>query len=160
MALRRLLPPQLRKPLPPQGNTTLLAWPTPPAYRKQAITFSFNSTYPYTTYFKSVGLAGKKHGALDIVMPIGQVITAPIDMLITRATNYDDGGYGFNIIGVSGQYEILMAHNSRIYVSKGQRVKRGQRVSLSGNTGISTSPHLHFEVRRNGVKVDPIPLLP
>lgn len=137
-----------------------MAWPTPPAYRLKAITQFFNTVYPHTPYFESVGLAGKPHGALDIVLPVGQPITAPIDMIIKLASTYDWGGYGNLIIGVSGQYEIYLAHNSVVKVKAGQKVSRGQLIAYSGNTGISTAPHTHFEVRRNGVKTDPIPLLP
>lgn len=57
-----------------------------------------------------------------------------------------DHGYGFH---------TLYGHNTRNLVKKGDRVTRGQTVALVGSTGKSTAPHLHFEVRKNGVPVDP-----
>jgi murein DD-endopeptidase MepM/ murein hydrolase activator NlpD len=57
-----------------------------------------------------------------------------------------DHGYG---------YQTLYGHNSKVFVKVGQRVKRGDRISAIGNTGRSTGPHLHYEVRLNGVPVNP-----
>jgi murein DD-endopeptidase MepM/ murein hydrolase activator NlpD len=53
-------------------------------------------------------------------------------------------------------YETLYAHLSKFNVRKGQKVKRGEVIGYVGNTGKSTSPHLHYEVRRNGKPVNPI----
>jgi murein DD-endopeptidase MepM/ murein hydrolase activator NlpD len=56
-------------------------------------------------------------------------------------------------------YETLYAHASKILVEKGARVARGQVIALSGNTGRSTAPHLHFEVWRAGKVLDPMQLI-
>jgi murein DD-endopeptidase MepM/ murein hydrolase activator NlpD len=66
-------------------------------------------------------------------------------------------GYGYVvIINHSYGYETLYAHNSRILVSSGQAVKKGQIISFSGNSGSSTGPHLHYEVHINGHAVNPV----
>jgi len=56
-------------------------------------------------------------------------------------------------------YETLYAHASRVLVTRGQSVAAGSAIALSGNTGRSTAPHLHFEVRRAGAAVDPMQLI-
>ena len=66
------------------------------------------------------------------------------------------GGYGYVVyIKHPGGVETRYAHNSKVLVSAGQTVKQGQKIALSGNTGVSTGPHLHFELRLNGTAVDP-----
>ena len=56
----------------------------------------------------------------------------------------------------SDSMETRYAHMSELYVKQGENVERGQTLGLSGNTGDSTGPHLHFEVIRNGVKINPL----
>ena len=53
-------------------------------------------------------------------------------------------------------YETLYAHNSKILVRAGTKVKRGQTIALVGSTGKSTGPHCHYEVMKNGIKIDPV----
>lgn len=70
------------------------------------------------------------------------------------------GGYGYVVIINHGYgYKTLYAHNSKLLVTKGQKVKKGQKISISGNTGVSTGPHLHYEVRINNVPVNPVMFL-
>lgn len=70
------------------------------------------------------------------------------------------GGYGNTvIIDHGGGTATLYAHQSAIRVREGQTVKRGEIVGAAGSTGYATGPHLHFEVRRNGIPVDPLPYL-
>ena len=69
--------------------------------------------------------------------------------------------YGYYVvIRHSDGYETLYAHLSRFDVTSGQRVERGQVLGISGNTGLSTGPHLHFELRRNGNVLNPLLFLP
>ena len=70
------------------------------------------------------------------------------------------GGYGNLVVVDHGNgLSTAYAHASSILVSVGQSVSQGQTVSLVGSTGHATGPHLHFEVRVNGVAVDPLPYL-
>jgi murein DD-endopeptidase MepM/ murein hydrolase activator NlpD len=67
-----------------------------------------------------------------------------------------DKGYGQKIIINHGYgYKTIYAHLSKSLVRQGQRIKRGEIIALSGNTGISTGPHLHYEVEKDNVKVNP-----
>jgi murein DD-endopeptidase MepM/ murein hydrolase activator NlpD len=66
------------------------------------------------------------------------------------------GAYGKTVvIQHHGGYKTLYAHNSRIYVRRGQKVKRGAVISKSGNTGYSFGPHVHFEISRYGRHLNP-----
>lgn len=70
------------------------------------------------------------------------------------------GGYGYVIIVNHGYgYKTLYAHNSKLLVNKGQKVTKGQKICISGNSGVSTGPHLHYEVRINNVPVNPVMFL-
>lgn len=70
------------------------------------------------------------------------------------------GGYGNAVIIDHGQgISTLYGHNSQLLVVVGQRINRGDIIALVGSTGLSTGPHIHFEVRENGISVDPAPYL-
>jgi murein DD-endopeptidase MepM/ murein hydrolase activator NlpD len=66
-------------------------------------------------------------------------------------------GYG-KVVVIDHGYGIrtLFAHNAKLYVTNGQKVKRGEKISEVGSTGKSTGPHLHYEIRKNGVPVNPV----
>jgi murein DD-endopeptidase MepM/ murein hydrolase activator NlpD len=69
--------------------------------------------------------------------------------------------YGYHVIVQhEGGFSSLYAHLSEIMVSEGQQVSQGQRLGLSGDTGFSTSEHLHFEIRRYEERLNPLDLLP
>lgn len=105
------------------------------------------------------------HGGLDIANSQGTPIYAAADGDVIAGTNYDSEG---NIIGYGHYVKILhnnrfmtvYGHFSAFSVSDGAYVKRGQQIGLMGSTGWSTGPHLHFEVREYGNKVDPEQYLP
>ena len=96
----------------------------------------------------------ERHEGLDISTRLGTPIIAPADGVVTFAGNKP--GYGL-MLSIDHGYGIttVYGHNSRIFVAQGARVKRGMPISAVGSTGRSTGPHLHYEVRVNGVPVNP-----
>jgi murein DD-endopeptidase MepM/ murein hydrolase activator NlpD len=101
------------------------------------------------------GRWGRLHGALDIAVPTGTAVRAS-DSGTVRIAGWV-GGYGnYVCVQHSSSMSTCYAHNDRLLVSVGQSVRKGQPVAASGNTGNSTGPHLHFEVRINGIQVDPM----
>jgi murein DD-endopeptidase MepM/ murein hydrolase activator NlpD len=97
---------------------------------------------------------GRLHAGIDIPLPVGTPIRAAASgkVIISGPT----GGYGNYICISHGTLSTCYGHNSQLNVSVGQSVKQGQVIALSGNTGNSTGPHLHFETRINGSPVDPM----
>ena len=88
-------------------------------------------------------------------MPAGKDVVAAGNGKVVTAGNL--GGYGKTvIIDHGGGIMTLYAHNSKLLVSAGSNGVKGQ-IALVGSTGMSTGPHVHFEVRKNGQYVDPIP---
>ena len=98
----------------------------------------------------------KFHQGIDFTAPSGTPIYATGDGTVIRAQRLRTG-YGQNVIIDHGYgYRSLYAHMSKISVRKGQKVKRGQIIGKVGSTGKSTAPHLHYEVIKNGRKLNPI----
>ncbi len=95
------------------------------------------------------------HNGVDFRMPIGTPVYAPSDGIVTYAGFMRGGGYTV-IVKHMGAYSTVYMHLSRINVSKGQNVHLGQMIAKSGNTGASTGPHLHYEIRINDRPVDPL----
>lgn len=100
------------------------------------------------------------HNGVDFGVPLDTRITAAADGLVTAA-EWDLTGYG-NHIRIQGADALyIYAHLSKYAVTRDQRVKAGDTIGWSGNTGWSTGPHLHFEMRRGSsilTCVDPLPL--
>ena len=99
------------------------------------------------------------HSGIDIAIPSGTPVQAA-DSGVVLISGWN-GGYGLFVAidhgkGISTAY----AHNSRLLVKEGDEVTKGQTIALSGSTGWSTGPHLHFEVRENGTPVNPLKYLP
>ena len=100
-----------------------------------------------------------RHQGIDLAAPVGTPIYATADGTVTEA-GYNSGGYGNLIKLEHGRgIETRYAHLSRITVSPGQRVARGQVIGHMGSTGRSTGSHLHYEVRIDGRAVNPIPFM-
>lgn len=98
----------------------------------------------------------RMHTGLDFAAPRGTPVFATGDGIIIEAkTTY--GGYGNEIVISHGYgYQTLYAHLSGFNVRSGQKVKRGDKIGYVGSTGKSTAPHLHYEVIKNGYKVNPV----
>jgi len=96
----------------------------------------------------------RPHEGIDVSAPMGAEIEAPAAGIVTKVDWVE--GYG-NMLTVDHGYGLVTryAHCSKILVVRGQRVKRGQRIALVGSTGLSTGPHLHYEVWVNGKPVNP-----
>lgn len=98
----------------------------------------------------------RMHTGVDFTAPTGTPIYATGNGVVRRAQR-DNTGYGLMVEVDHGYgYVTLYAHMSKINVRPGQAVKRGEVLGLVGNTGVSTAPHLHYEVLRNGRKVNPV----
>jgi murein DD-endopeptidase MepM/ murein hydrolase activator NlpD len=97
----------------------------------------------------------RPHEGIDVTAPMGSPIEAPAGGVVTDAGW--ESGYG-NTVTIDHGYGITtkFAHASKLLVKAGQRVQRGQRIALVGNTGLATGPHLHYEVHVNGRPVDPL----
>ncbi len=98
----------------------------------------------------------KLHAGLDFTANSGTPIYATANGTIETA-GYHEGGYGNHVVINHGYgYETLYGHMSKIKVRVGQKIKRGEVIGYVGNSGKSTGPHCHYEVHKNGNKIDPI----
>lgn len=98
---------------------------------------------------QEAGLRSSPHRGVDFGVPSGTPVVAPDDGVVERCF-FDSGGGGMVIFLMHPQHGMRTAylHLSSFNVHDGQQVRAGQQIALSGNTGHSTGPHLHFEVRR------------
>jgi murein DD-endopeptidase MepM/ murein hydrolase activator NlpD len=98
------------------------------------------------------------HNGLDFGAEYGSIIKAADNGVVIAAEW--TGGYGNAVIIDHGNgLTTLYGHTSQMYVTAGQTVQKGQPIAAVGSTGLSTGPHLHFEVRRQGEPIDPSPFL-
>ncbi|AJQ25523.1 M23 family metallopeptidase [Pelosinus fermentans] len=102
-----------------------------------------------------MGGGSELHPGMDIANSMGAPVVVAADGVVVQSGAA--GGYG-NMVQIDHGNGIstIYGHNSRIIVSVGQSVRKGQVISYVGSTGKSTGPHLHYEVRVNGNAVDPI----
>ncbi|MEE4315401.1 M23 family metallopeptidase [Erythrobacter dokdonensis] len=100
----------------------------------------------------------RKHSGIDLAAPTGTPVYATADGLVGRADWYSS--YGLYIsIDHGASMETRYAHLSRLAVAAGDNVKKGDLIGYVGSTGRSTGPHLHYEVRIDGLAVNPIPYM-
>ncbi len=121
-----------------------MQWPVPAGGR-------ISSPYGYRTY-PAAGL----HTGIDIAIGMGNTIAAAEAGTVIKVVNGTTGYGKYLMINHGNGTVTLYAHSSKIVVSVGQQVARGQKIAEIGSTGFSTGPHLHFEVRIDGKAVNPI----
>lgn len=113
-------------------------------------------TSPFGNRLHPVLKKYKLHTGIDIGAAMGTDILAANSGKVIKAA-YNAGGYGYYVmIDHGGGIVTLYAHSSKLLVSAGDIVVRGQTIAKVGSTGMSTGPHLHFEVRINGQYVNPL----
>lgn len=94
------------------------------------------------------------HPGIDIATSVGSMVRAAGGATVHQVG--EDPEYGlFVLLDHAGEYQTMYGHLSRILVTAGESVATGEVIGLSGNTGRSTAPHLHFEIRQGGVSLDP-----
>lgn len=126
---------------------------------KSAPAASGNLNWPTISRRISQYFRGWRHTGIDVPAPAGQPIYAADDGVVITA-GWSRGGYGIYVIVDHGNgLQTLYGHNSRNLVERGDRVARGQVIANIGSTGRSTGPHVHFEIRVEGDKVNPLDYL-
>ena len=95
----------------------------------------------------------RPHNGTDFAVRVGTPIVSPADGVVEIAKYSRTAGY-YIVIRHRGSYSTVYMHNSKLLVKQGDNVKIGQVIARSGNTGISTGPHLHYELRHNGRPVN------
>ncbi|GEA16348.1 hypothetical protein E308F_25940 [Moorella sp. E308F] len=122
-----------------------LKWPVPGV-------FTVTSGYGYRLDPVEGGMSF--HTGVDIAAPVGTPVQAAVDGVVAKAGW--SGNFGYAVYIRHGSIMTIYAHLSHITVQEGQQVDAGEVIAYSGNTGKSTGPHLHFEVRVMGLPVDPL----
>ena len=134
---------------PVNYNGGQFSWPVPGSQR-------ITSQYGYRIH--PVYKTKKFHSGIDIGAGYGLNIVAAADGVVTLAAT--NGGYGKCIVINHGSgITTLYGHCSSLLVSSGESVSKGQVIAKVGSTGVSTGPHLHFEVRINGATTNPLPYI-
>ena len=103
---------------------------------------------------------GKPHEGIDMAAPIGTPVLAASAGSVIYSGDQVRGYGNMVVIKHADDLSTVYAHNSVLLVHTGDRVATGQEIARVGDTGRSTGPHLHFEVRRQDTPLDPIPFLP
>ena len=125
----------------------------PPTYIKPISGGRITSGFGYRT--ATIRGMTSNHGAIDWGTPIGTTVVASCGGTVVHAGWMSSYGYCVFINHPDGK-QTRYAHLSKVLVSKGQTVVQGQKIAYSGNTGVSTGPHLHFEMRINNTPVNPL----
>jgi murein DD-endopeptidase MepM/ murein hydrolase activator NlpD len=137
----------------PSTTAPTTSTPVPP----DAPSFSWPAAGPVTSPFG--WRWGQAHQGIDIGAWTGDPISASAGGTVILAGEL--GGYGYcTMIDHGRGYVTVYGHQSELLVSEGDQVSAGETIGLVGNTGDSTGPHLHFEIRVGGVPRDPMPYLP
>ncbi len=141
-----------RAPAAEGGDTTAsAAGPTIPSRWPLAV-------HSFRTRGLATGDSSEQHSGIDLAVPVGTDVRAAGGGLVTQTGV--DSSYGlYVLLQHPEQYQTMYGHLSRVLVTRGEKVREGQVIALTGSSGRSTAPHLHFEVRRAGHSVDPLTLM-
>ncbi len=133
-----------------EGKSLARAFARTPLAKSYRVSSPFNPrrVHPVT------GRVGP-HNGTDFATPTGTKVLSTGDGIVTRVGNHPFAGRYIDIKH-GGQYKTRYLHLHRVLVRRGESVSRGQAIALSGNTGRSTGPHLHFELHIHGRPVDPM----
>jgi murein DD-endopeptidase MepM/ murein hydrolase activator NlpD len=102
----------------------------------------------------NAGTRDEPHPGLDIAVPVGTMVRASGGATVNQIG--DDPEYGYYVLlDHPEEYQTMYGHLSRIIVTDSQTLQAGEVIGLSGNSGRSTAPHLHFEIRQRGTSLDP-----
>ena len=109
--------------------------------------------------FETAGFSGSGgHPGMDVAVPVHTQVLATAAGTVVAADS--DPVYGhYVVVDHGGGLETMYGHNALLLVEEGERITRGQPIAYSGNSGRSTAPHLHYEIRRDGRAIDPAPYL-
>ena len=124
--------------------------------------YSINARSPYGWRKHPISGRRKFHHGVDVAAPVGTELRAPADGVIVHKGSGGSGGYTLIIKHADDVFTVYYHMQKPSHLLKGTRVERGEQIGLIGNTGRSTGPHLHWEVRRSrrwGDTVDPVPYL-
>ena len=145
-----LIIPEGKQPPAPISPATQIATNRPPALKVMGLGMLWPATVRrITQYFNW------RHRGIDIAGPTGTLIYAALDGVV-EISGWNSGGYGYKIVlRHSNGMKTRYAHSSKLFVSVGQKVTKGEVIALMGSTGRSTGSHLHFEVVVGGVRVNP-----
>ena len=106
----------------------------------------------------ATGGSDEAHPGIDVAVPVGALVRASGGATVLQAG--EDKEYGlFVLLQHPDGYQTMYGHLARIVVETGQPVRGGDVLGRSGNSGRSSAPHLHFEIRHNGVAIDPLTLV-
>lgn len=150
---QKVIVPGGRKELPIQ-RAQVYSGPVPAGAKSGTGRFVWPTSGYVTQGYKSL------HRALDIARATGTPVKAADSGYVVVA-GWSNAGYGnYIVVDHRNGYQTVYAHLSKIFVSVGQVVAKGTVIGNMGNTGRSTGPHLHFEIRKNGVPQNPLNYLP
>ena len=155
-------PPQSPAPAPASTPTSTPARPMPPAPKGPVSSASFRWPLDAGGFVTrgevKPGAQAEAHSGIDIAVPLGTPVRAAGGAVVEKAGT--DSAYGlFVLLQHPGRYESLYGHASRLLVREGDSVQAGQVIALSGSSGHSTAPHLHFEIRQDGKPLDPLTMV-
>ncbi len=138
--------------LPAEARVAYDPGPSPPRY------WPLDERGYLTRGYASPGGGDEQHPGLDIAVPVGALVRAAAGGTVLQAGEEPEYGR-FVLLQHPNGYQTMYGHLSRVVAVEGERVPARAVVGRSGNTGRSSAPHLHFEIRLNGVSIDPLTMV-